>query len=196
MEIRRSEKIGILVAALAKAGLEFGDLEKDEVNHDFLSSYTDLATELKATKPALNKEGIAVLQFPRVVRGVSGRQGVEITTMLCKDEEFLAFDIVMPAAEGDRFDCQTIAKGVTYGRRISYESALCIRGAEPDDDGNALRGTPPPNGQRRKNEPATWDGGKQPPQSERPDPRQMKLAVGSSSGKFAPAERDGGSYAL
>lgn len=196
MEIRRSETIGKLIDALAKAGLEFESLEKDQVNHDFLSSFTDLATELKATKPALNRAGIAVLQFPRVVQGRT-RPGVEITTMLACGEEFIAFDIVMPAAEDNRFDCQTIAKGVTYGRRLSYESALCIRGAEPDDDGNSLRGTPPPGGKHKTNGQATWDSGKQPPQSDRPDPRQMKLAVGSSNpSRFAPPEGSQGGFSV
>jgi hypothetical protein len=191
MEIRRSETISKLIEALAKAGLEFEDLEKDQVNHDFLSSFTDLATELKATKPALNRAGIAVLQFPRVVQGRT-RPGVEITTMLACGEEFIAFDIVMPAAEDNRFDCQTIAKGVTYGRRLSYESAMCIRGAEPDDDGNALRGTPPPEGERRNG-----NTGKREPQSARPKEEQMKLAVGSvNPSRFAPPEGSQGGFSV
>jgi hypothetical protein len=188
MELRRSESIDKLVSALAKAGLEFEKFSKDQQNFDFQSNFASLATEIYATKEALNRNGIAVLQFPRTVMGKTGRPGVEVTTMLACEDQFLAFELIMPAEKDGRFDCQTIAQGVTFGRRISYESALCIRGADPDDDGNGLRGSVP---QGTKAE----AGGKRGPQSQAGSAQQMKLAVGSPSCKFAPPD-DGNSYAL
>ena len=190
MEIRRSEAIDKLVCALAKAGLEFEKFSKDQQNFDFQSNYADLATEIDATKEALNRNGIAVLQFPRTVTGRSGRPGVEVTTMLACGDQFIAFDLIMPAAEDGRFDCQTIAKGVTYARRLSYESALCIRGADPDDDGNGLRGDLP-----GKSNGASA-AGKRGPQSQ-PAQSQMKLAVGSDNpSKFAPPTGSPGGFSV
>jgi hypothetical protein len=104
--------------------------------------------------------------------------------------EFLAFELWMPAAQSERFDCQTIGTAITYGRRYSYESALCISGRH-DDDGNQAAGFPPRNGRKAEPEASKKLG----PQLQG-NGHQMKLAVGSSNGPFAPPEAVKGGYSL
>jgi ERF superfamily len=193
MEIRRSEQIDELVKALASAGLEFEPILRDQVNPEFSSDYADLAQEIAHTKPALHKHGVVVLQFPRLVTGKNGRPGVEITTMLCCGNQFLAFELTMPAADENKFDAHTIGKAITYGRRYSYESALCISG-EHDDDGNAAAGFPPRRGSKANGSPQ-----KVGPQSQKP--RQLDLAVNanrydSSNGPFTPPDVKKDGYSL
>ena len=176
MEIRRSEQIGQLMAALAQAKLEFSPLVRDQVNLEYMTDYTALATEIWATQESLARQGIAVVQIPRTLskplKNGQHEAWVEIATFMGHSSgEFMAFELLMPAAQNDRFDCQTIGSAITYGRRYSYECALCISGRK-DDDGNAAAGIPP----------------KGPQPTRPPDSRQLKLAVGSENGRFAPPD--------
>jgi hypothetical protein len=196
MEIRRSEDIAELITALAKAGLDFVPILRDQVNPEFGSDYAELAQEIAATRPALNRQGIAVLQFPRVVSAKNNRPGVEVTTMLCCGNQFLAFELWMPAPEAEPFDVHMVGKLITYGRRYSYEPALCISG-EHDDDGNQAAGFPPRRGSKERSPESARKLG---PQSQ--PATQMSLAVNANrynadNGPFAPPDgtKDGG-YSL
>ncbi len=184
MEIRRSENIGKLFEALSKAKSSFSELARDQVNLDYMTDYTALSTEIKATQDALSAQGIAIIQIPRTLskplKNGQHEAWVEISTFIGHSSgEFIAFDLLMPAAQMDRFDCQTIGSAITYGRRYSYESALCISGRK-DDDGNAAAGIPP----------------KGPQPTRPPDARQMKLAAGSENGKFAPPDSASKGYSV
>jgi hypothetical protein len=144
MELRHSEQVGKLAEALAKAQLEFKPVKKETENPFYKRKYAELSTLIDATRPALAANGLVVIQTPRVV----GNKAVEVSTMLLHSSgEFLAHDVVLPAWQTvedkrtgdmkDRFDAQTIGSAITYGRRYSYQSVLCIA-AEDDDDGNSL----------------------------------------------------------
>jgi hypothetical protein len=199
VEIRRSEDISELVTALAKAGLDFKPILRDQVNPEFDSDYADLAQEIEATRPALNAHGIAVLQFPRVISARSGRPGVEVSTMLCCGNQFLAFELWMPAPENEPFNVHTVGKLITYGRRYSYEPALCISG-QHDDDGNGAAGFPPRPGSKAYGESKSEASIKRGPQST-PEPKQLALAVNASrynspSGPYAPPDEKKDGYSL
>jgi len=120
MEIRRSESIAALAEALAKAQLEFLPIAKDTNNPYYNKKYADLAALINATRPALGKHGLSVIQVPRVIQG----RAVELSTMLLHSSgEFLAQDLVLPAFQtlkdddggvrGERFDAQTIGIAIT-----------------------------------------------------------------------------------
>src|SRR5581483_8979658 len=130
--LRHSPTIGKLTEALAKAEQEFGEVVKDTKNPFYKSNYADLSTLIKATRPALSKHGLAVIQSPRI-----GEKGAVVTTLLSHlSGEWIADDLALPATKPD---AQGIGSAITYARRYAYQSILNIAGEE-DDDGNAAVG--------------------------------------------------------
>lgn len=133
--LRHSPTIGELGKALAAAGLEFDTAVKDTSNPFFKSKYADLAELIRATRKALSQHGLAVIQSPRV-----SERSAKVTTMLLHSSgEWIADDLELPAAQGTKFDAQTVGSAITYARRYAYQSILNIAG-EVDDDGNAAVG--------------------------------------------------------
>jgi hypothetical protein len=136
--MERSETIGELVTALAKAQAEFTPALKDSNNPYYNSKYADLATVIAATRPALTKHGIAVTHFCGT--DLERQVAIVTTTLHCGDE-WLASTAEAPAVGkakdgGTRFDAQTIGAAWTYLRRYALQGLLGI--ASEDDDGNAL----------------------------------------------------------
>jgi hypothetical protein len=130
--LRRSESTAKLIEALCKASLEFGEITKDTENPFYKSSYTDLATLIKATRPALSKHGVAVLQWPLIVDSRAG-----VTTLLHHSSgEWMESDFTLPVTKQD---AQGTGSAITYSRRYAYQSVLNVAGEE-DDDGNAAVG--------------------------------------------------------
>lgn len=137
--IRRSKMIGELVAALAKAQGEFGQATKDSDNPYYSSKYADLAAVIGAVRPALSKNGIAVIQIPYADLQ---RQVGAVTIGFYHGEQFIEFDVEAPATgkakDGkDKFDVQTLGACWTYLRRYGLQGAACL--ASEDDDGNSLQ---------------------------------------------------------
>lgn len=133
----RSETIGELVAALAKAQAEFAHIEKDreakvqsKTGASFTYSYADLASCVDATRPALAKNGLAVLQPIR-------REGpdVVVTTLLAHSSgEWIAEEMAWPATGGDS---RSIGSAVTYARRYGYLAIIGAVARDEDDDAAA-----------------------------------------------------------
>src|SRR5947209_6750728 len=63
---RRSPSIGKLVEALAQAQLEFTPVSKDQDNPYYHSKYADLSTVIAATRSALAKHSLVVVQHSSV----------------------------------------------------------------------------------------------------------------------------------
>lgn len=133
---RRSDNIGKLTVALTQAQMEFKPIVKETENPYYRSKYADLATLIEATREALAKHGLAVVQFPQL----SG-QNVTVTTLLTHESgEWMQNDLTLPGkGQGKdgavRFDAQSIGSAITYARRYAYQAMLNIAGEE-DDDGN------------------------------------------------------------
>jgi ERF superfamily len=132
--IDTSPEIGQLTEALAKASAEFGEILKGAENPYYGSRYADLSTLIAATRPALSKNGLAILQFPTVNRD---ENSVTTTTILAHaSNQRIVTQLTLPAVKGD---AQGVGSAITYGRRYSYSAILNIAG-EDDDDGNAAVG--------------------------------------------------------
>jgi hypothetical protein len=131
--MERSEAIGELISALAKAQGEFGQAIKGTTNSAFNSKYADLAANIDAVRPALNKNGIALLQFPEVDLE---NQTVSVVTTLCHGEQFISQTFIAPAVGRQGFNVQSIGAATTYLRRYGIQ-ALCGLASE-DDDGNSV----------------------------------------------------------
>jgi hypothetical protein len=131
--MERSESIGDLIAAIAKAQADFGHATKTTTNSAFNSKYADLAANIDAVRPALNKHGVALLQFPEVDLE---SQTVSVKTSLHFAEQFISQTFVAPAVGRQGFNVQSIGAATTYLRRYGLQS-LCGLASE-DDDGNSV----------------------------------------------------------
>jgi hypothetical protein len=127
MELKRSESIAALVAALSAAQSEIRAAAKDSTNPHFQSSYADLASVWECCREPLTKQGLAVIQLP----SADGTRVTVVTILAHKSGEFIAGELTL-SAEGPT--PQKIGSAVTYGRRYGLAA---IVGVAPDDDDDA-----------------------------------------------------------
>jgi ERF superfamily len=133
----RSEQINELVAALVKAQSKFEPVIKETSNPAFRSLYADLPTIIKATQPALNSEGLVLIQG---VECVLESHATMITTLLAHTSgQWISDELHLPATMRDRFDAQAVGSSQTYGRRYAMQAMLGVAG-DVDDDANAAVG--------------------------------------------------------
>lgn len=127
--MNRSDTIGALAAALAKAQGEMATAAKDSTNPHFHSKYADLASIWNAAREPLAKNGIAVVQAP----GETAERVVTVTTLLSHASgEWIEETLTIPMA---KVDAQGYGSAVTYARRYALAAMVGIAPAE--DDGNA-----------------------------------------------------------
>jgi ERF superfamily len=131
--MQRSETIGGLIAALAKAQAEFTFAAKESKNPAFGSSYADLASVISAVRPVLSKNGIAFLQCDE---SDVTRQTASVTTSLHHGEEWISVTAEAPATGLKGFNVQSIGSAWTYLRRYTLQAVCGL--ASDDDDGNSL----------------------------------------------------------
>lgn len=125
----KSESIAKLAPALLKAQKEMGSAVKDAKNPFFKSKYADINSVREACHPALNANGITVLQ-PTVEH--SGKNYVE-TTLLHDSGEFISglTEIIFAKAN----DCQQQGSGISYARRYGLQSLLSLGTEDSDGEG-------------------------------------------------------------
>lgn len=128
----RSDNIGTIAKSLLKAQQAMGSVTKDAKNPYFKSSYATLNAVREACTPALNSNGITLLQ-PTVV--LDGKQYVE-TTLLHESGEYLS--CLTEVVVGKANDAQSTGSGLSYARRYGLMSMLSL--AAEDDDGNGATG--------------------------------------------------------
>lgn len=136
--VTMSPTIGKIAAALAKAQAEMKPAIKDGSNPAFKGSkYASLVSYLEAALPVLNAHGIAVLQ-PTMAHGPDG---VCVATLLVHDSgEWMRGELYMPASKKD---AQGFGSALTYARRYSFASMICL-GADDDDGAAAVQGANTP----------------------------------------------------
>lgn len=137
--MNRSENVTDLITALAKAQLDFGHAVKGTTNPHFNMKYADLAANIDAVRPALNRQGIALLQFPSVDME---KMSVSVETVLCHGNQFISLTFEGPGSGYKGFSIQSIGAATTYLRRYGIQ-AICGLASE-DDDGNSLAVDNPP----------------------------------------------------
>lgn len=131
-----SASIGKISQALLKAQRKMGNAVKDAKNPYYKSSYADLNSVREASHPALNEEGISVLQ-PMVQK--DGRSYVR-TLLLHESGEWLASDTEVVASKAN--DPQAQGSAISYARRYGLQSFLSL-GAEDDDGEKAMARSAP-----------------------------------------------------
>lgn len=122
-----------IFSALAAAQSEMGPALKDANNPHFKSKYADLSAVVDATRPALNKHGIAFFHIPS-----QGEFGHVMTTVLAHGESGTEIRADVPLILGKN-DMQGYKSATTYAKRIGLESVTGV--APEDDDGNAAAAT-------------------------------------------------------
>lgn len=129
--MNRSESIAKLAAALVKAQSVMGNAIKDAKNPFFKSSYANLNAVREAVLPAMNANGISVLQ-PTIQ--IDGKSFVE-TVLLHESGEFISSltEVIVSKAN----DAQQQGSGISYARRYGLQSLANI-GADDDDGETAV----------------------------------------------------------
>lgn len=131
--MNRSESIGKIASALVKAQSQMGNAVKDSKNPFFKSTFADLNSIREATLPALNANGISVLQPTTVI---DEKSYVE-TTLIHESGEFLSslFEVVVAKQN----DPQAFGSAVSYARRYSLQSFLNVGSVDDDAEGATNR---------------------------------------------------------
>lgn len=141
-------------AALVAAQAKMGKALKDSENPHFRSKYADLSSVMAACMPALNAEGIAVIQ---PTTDEDGQRYVKTILLHGASAETLECRVPLIV---NKNDMQGYGSAVTYARRYGL---MCMAGIAPeDDDGNAAANAAPkyePKQRRpeRKTEPSAVD---------------------------------------
>lgn len=178
--MQRSEQIGELISALAKAQSEFTPAIKDVTSNAFAGrayKYADLAANIGAVRPALSKHGIALLQFTDTDLE---HQTASVTTALHCGEQWISQTAEAPALSRNGFDAQSIGACWTYLRRYTLQ-ALCGMASE-DDDASDLAGV--------DNKPVTTPRGAEARKAKEPAP-EAQAPTGIRSQFFSKAKEYG-----
>lgn len=136
--MERSETIGKLSEALAKAQGEMKPASFDAQNPHFRSRYATLASIMEACRSSLSQNQIAVVQGTSVIE-----DRVIVTTMLIHASgEFISDQLSMNIIKDSP---QAIGSAITYARRYSLAS---IAGVVSDEDDDAEAAMPKENAQK------------------------------------------------
>lgn len=131
----RSESVKDLFGALAKAQADMPMAALSSENPYFKSKYAGLPEYIKATRPALSKNGLSVVQ--PIIENDEG-QRVLLTILAHSSGQYIEsrIKIVPPKA-----DIQTFGSYVTYLRRYSYAAIIGAVASDDDDDGEVAVAT-------------------------------------------------------
>lgn len=124
-----------IATALLKAQSEMITPKKNSVNPFFKNKYSSLNDVLSAVVPALNNNGIVLLQ-PLV--NIEGKNYVKTVLMHESGETFESLAEIFCTKQND---AQAYGSGISYARRYSV-SSICGIGSEDDDGQKAVQQKP------------------------------------------------------
>lgn len=172
-------------AALAAAQGEYAPIARSRTvkvrsdKGDYTFDYAPLEEVLSATRPALNKHGIAWVSTI-----AEGESSPELHTMLTHASgAFIHAIELLPAVDKP----QVMGSALTYHRRYGYQ---CLTGTSPeyDDDGNEASGNKVEQVQQRRREPPP--AAKPAPKAEqKPAPQPERAAAPKPAPEPAPAPK-------
>lgn len=136
--MHKSEQINELATALSKAQAMIKGAVEDSTNPHFRSKYASLQAHIDASREALSKNGLSVMQL--------------LTDMNCENMDLITLETVLMHSSGQwvsstfsvpvsKKDAQGFGSAITYARRYAYAAALGI--APIDDDGHAAAQSAP-----------------------------------------------------
>jgi hypothetical protein len=131
-----SETITKIAPSLLLAQKSMGDAKKESKNPFYKSSYADLNSVREVAIPALNAQGITVLQ-PTVT--LENKNYVQ-TLLLHESGEYLGSLTEIRNTKGD---AQSEGSGISYARRYGLQSFLNIGAVDDDAESTMKRDTTP-----------------------------------------------------
>lgn len=126
-----SEQIDQLATALAKAQAEFSIAELNQKNPFFKSTYADFESIVRASRPALTKHGLSVVQ--NVYRMADGNTYL-ITLLLHASGQWIKSQA---QHNPQKTDIQSLSSYNTYLKRMCYSSMISVVTGDLDDDAEA-----------------------------------------------------------
>lgn len=147
MPLVMSTTVGKLAAAIASAQAEMSPAKKNATNPHFRSTYADLASLHDASRAALGKHGLAVVQLP----GRRDDGTTTVTTLIMHASgEFVGDEAGVKLATET---AQAAGSVVSYLRRYGYAAVLGLS-AEDDDGADASSAQPARRDERPTERPA------------------------------------------
>lgn len=131
--MNRSENIGTLAKALAKAQGAIKPAAKGAENPFFKSSYADLPAIVKACKDELAKNDIAVIQSTKY----EGETLFLETILAHSSNEWVSGTYPIKPVKADP---QGMGSAITYARRYALAAMVGVVAEDEDDDANAASG--------------------------------------------------------
>lgn len=141
-----------LYTSLAKFNQEVDKIAKDANNPMFRNNYATVDQIITEIRPILAKNGLSIIQIPMNLNLQDGGEWVGVKTILLHDSgQTLESDPFYLKAQAQKVDKntgemsitpQSLGSAITYARRYSLTSFLCLATGQ-DDDGNAASGYKP-----------------------------------------------------
>ena len=125
-----SQTISKIAVALLASQKEMSNAIKGSKNPFFKSTYADLNSVREACLPALNNNGISIIQ-PTIFK--DGKNFIN-TILIHESGEFISG--LTEIVYSKQNDAQSQGSGITYARRYGIQS-ICNIGVEDDDGNNA-----------------------------------------------------------
>lgn len=133
--MNKSESIAAISAAIAKAQGEFSPIAKNrsvkiqmKSGGSFNFKYADLEATINATRPALSKNGLSVIQ------PICDDKLLTIITH--SSGEYIESSMPLPAQIGD--DPKQYGAKISYLRRYAYQSLVCVMADDDLDESTEL----------------------------------------------------------
>lgn len=134
----RSFELNELLSALAKAQGEFETAGLTNSNPFFKSKYADLAEIVRASRPALSKHGLSVIQYLDINQE---NKQLLISVLGHTSGQWISSQMVLNPSKND---VQALGSCITYCRRYSYAALVGVVVCDEDDDGNQATHTQKP----------------------------------------------------
>lgn len=127
--MKKSETIGALAAALAKAQGEMKPASFNRMNPHFKNKYADLTAIWDAIRAPLSKHGLSIIQ----ALSENEKGPIIETTLAHSSGEFVASETPLLFQQQNM---QGMGSAITYARRYALSAIVGIS-ADEDDDANA-----------------------------------------------------------
>jgi hypothetical protein len=131
-----SDQIDQLATALCKAQSEMSVAGKNQKNPFFKSSYADFEAIINASRPALTKNGLSVVQSPMI--NSEGDANLITILMHSSGQWIQSIAKYNPA----KSDIQSLSSYNTYLKRMCYTSLVGVATGDDDDGESAMTRTP------------------------------------------------------
>lgn len=131
-EVKQEQSFSQLFTALSKAQAEMDIATYDKTNPHFKNKYASMESIIAATRPALTKYGLSVIQKMTY----SGSSMLLSTILAHASGEFIESTMPITPAEAG---IQKLGSYLTYCKRYSYVAIVGCASGDEDDDGEEDR---------------------------------------------------------